>query len=161
MNVEWEDRYCIDNVRIDVEHHQLSAHANSVSSVSGQPGQRLTIMPLHTAEPDHDYTNLRGQVLPFIRLRALFSIKAAKPVKGENIVVLKYAVQKAGLVVDTLLGGFQRVIKPLGQMFNQVTCISGSTNMGSGDVALILDVPHHVTRSINAKPRSANNLNRQ
>lgn len=94
----------------------------------------------YTAEPGHDYTNLRGEVLPFIRLRELFSIPGT-PSRGENIVVLKYAGQKAGLVVDTLLGEFQTVIKPLGHIFNQVTCISGSTILGSGDVALILDVP--------------------
>ena len=114
----------------------------------------------YTAEPDHDYTNLRGQVLPFIRLRDLFGIKNPPPLKGENIVVLKYAGQKAGLVVDTLLGEFQTVIKPLGQMFNQVTCISGSTILGSGDVALILDVPQLVKRSVNAQPRSAVGANR-
>jgi two-component system chemotaxis sensor kinase CheA len=44
-------------------------------------------------------------------------------------------------VVDTLLGEFQTVIKPLGKIFNQVKCISGSTILGSGEVALILDVP--------------------
>ncbi|MBK7002536.1 MAG: chemotaxis protein CheA [Rhodoferax sp.] len=112
-------------------------------------GKRVFAIPLdmieecvsYTAEPGHDYTNLRGHVLPFIRLRELFGIKAAPPAKGENIVVLKYAGQKAGLVVDTLLGEFQTVIKPLGQMFSQVACISGSTILGSGDVALILDVP--------------------
>ena len=69
-----------------------------------------------------------------------FSI-TGQPTRGENIVVLKHAEQKAGLVVDTLLGEFQTVIKPLGQMFSQVKCISGSTILGSGDVALILDVP--------------------
>jgi two-component system chemotaxis sensor kinase CheA len=94
----------------------------------------------YTAEPGHDYTNLRGQVLPFIRLRELFEMQG-KPAKGENIVVLKHAGQRAGLVVDTLLGEFQTVIKPLGKMFQQVKCISGSTILGSGDVALILDVP--------------------
>ncbi|MCF8169292.1 MAG: chemotaxis protein CheA [Rhodoferax sp.] len=126
-------------------------------------GKRVFAIPLdmieecvaYTAEPDHDYTNLRGQVLPFIRLRELFGIKGNKPVKGENIVVLKYAGQKAGLVVDTLLGEFQTVIKPLGQMFNQVTCISGSTILGSGDVALILDVPALVRRCISAQSKSA------
>ena len=126
-------------------------------------GKRVFAIPLdmieecvaYTAEPDHDYTNLRGQVLPFIRVRELFGITAPPPVKGENIVVLKYAGQKAGLVVDTLLGEFQTVIKPLGQMFNQVTCISGSTILGSGDVALILDVPQLVKRSVNNQPRVA------
>lgn len=101
----------------------------------------------YTAESGHDYTSLRGQVLPFIRLRQLFSIQAPPP-RGENIVVLKYAGQKAGLVVDKLLGEFQTVIKPLGRIFNQSSCISGSTILGSGDVALILDVPALVRRSI-------------
>jgi two-component system chemotaxis sensor kinase CheA len=101
----------------------------------------------YTAEPGHDYTNLRGQVLPFIRIRELFSVPG-QPAKGENIVVLKHDGQKAGLVVDTLLGEFQTVIKPLGQMFAQSRCISGSTILGSGDVALILDVPSLVRQSM-------------
>lgn len=101
----------------------------------------------YSAEPGHDYTNLRGEVLPFIRVRELFSIPGTSA-KGENIVVLKYSGQKAGLVVDTLLGEFQTVIKPLGQMFAQSKCISGSTILGSGDVALILDVPSLVRQAM-------------
>ncbi len=100
-----------------------------------------------SAEPGHDYTNLRGQVLPFIRIRELFSVPG-QSAKGENIVVLKHAGQKAGLVVDTLLGEFQTVIKPLGPMFAQSKCISGSTILGSGDVALILDVPQLVRQAM-------------
>jgi two-component system chemotaxis sensor kinase CheA len=95
-------------------------------------------------EPGQDYINLRGQVLPFVRLREFFSIETGQAGDGrqrESIVVVKYAGRKAGLVVDTLLGEYQTVIKPLGKMFNQVHCISGSTILGSGDVALILDVP--------------------
>jgi two-component system chemotaxis sensor kinase CheA len=101
----------------------------------------------YSAEPGHDYTNLRGQVLPFIRLRQLFNVPG-KPAKGENIVVLKHAGQRAGLVVDTLLGEFQTVIKPLGKMFGQSRCISGSTILGNGDVALILDVPALINQAM-------------
>ncbi len=113
----------------------------------------------YTAEPGHNYTNLRGQVLPFIRLRELFGIKAQAS-RSENIVVLKHAGQKAGLVVDKLLGEFQTVIKPLGEMFNQVKCISGSTILGSGDVALSLDVPAIVNRCVNDS-RNSNPLTLQ
>jgi len=100
-----------------------------------------------SAEPGHEYTNLRGQVLPFVRLREFFEIDTAAVATAgegrqrESIVVIRYAGRKAGLVVDSLLGEFQTVIKPLGKMFNQVSCISGSTILGSGEVALILDVP--------------------
>jgi two-component system chemotaxis sensor kinase CheA len=90
-------------------------------------------------EPGHDYTNLRGEVLPFIRLRDMFEIEGARA-RRESIVVVRYAGKKAGLVVDNLLGEFQTVIKPLGKMFNKVKCISGSTILGSGEVALIVDI---------------------
>lgn len=100
-----------------------------------------------SAEPGHDYTNLRGQVLPFIRLRQLFGMSSSSG-RSENIVVLKHGNLRAGLVVDTLLGEFQTVIKPLGKMFSQVKCVSGSTILGSGDVALILDVPALVQQAM-------------
>ena len=121
-------------------------------------GKSVYVIPLDmieeciafSVESTHDFINLRGQVLPFIRLRQLFGIKGSAT-RSENIVVLNYAGQKAGLVVDTLMGEFQTVIKPLGHIFNQVTCISGSTIVGSGDVALILDVPALVRQAIGTK----------
>jgi two-component system chemotaxis sensor kinase CheA len=110
-------------------------------------GKSVFVIPLDmieecvefSAEPGHDYTNLRGQVLPFVRLRELFDIPGL-PTRRESIVVVRYGGQKAGLVVDALLGEFQTVIKPLGKMFNQVKCISGSSILGSGEVALIVDI---------------------
>ncbi|MPN09420.1 hypothetical protein SDC9_156710 [bioreactor metagenome] len=78
-------------------------------------------------------------MLPFIRLRDLFGIEGERPVR-ENVVVVKVAGQKAGLVVDQLLGEFQTVIKPLGALFRHLRGIGGSTILGSGEVALILDV---------------------
>lgn len=100
-----------------------------------------------SAEPGHNYTNLRGQVLPFIRLRELFELGTVAH-KRENIVVLQHGGQRVGLVVDTLLGEFQTVIKPLGKLFNRVRCISGSTILGSGGVALILDVPALIQQAV-------------
>jgi two-component system chemotaxis sensor kinase CheA len=99
-----------------------------------------------SAEAGHDYTNLRGEVLPFIRLREIFGI-GGEPARRQSIVVIRHAGQKAGLVVDTLLGEFQTVIKPLGRMFSHVKCISGSTIRGNGEVALILDVPALMERA--------------
>ena len=87
-----------------------------------------------------DYLNLRGGVLPFIRLREQFEVGAPAPAR-ENVVVVQYAGQRAGLVVDRLMGEFQTVIKPLGKVFSQIRGIGGSTILGSGEVALILDIP--------------------
>ncbi len=91
--------------------------------------------------------NLRGEALPFVRLRELFAIEAERPAR-ENVVVVKYAGQKAGIVVDRLLGEFQTVIKPLGNLFRFLRGISGSTILGSGEVALILDVSGLVARCV-------------
>ena len=58
-----------------------------------------------------------------------------------QLVVVQHADLRFGLVVDTLLGETQTVIKPLSRMFGQVRGISGSSILGSGDIAMILDVP--------------------
>ena len=91
-------------------------------------------------DDDRHYFNLRGEVLPIIRLRELFSIKG-QPTNNENVVVVQYGGNKAGLVVDALLGEFQTVIKPLGKIFSHINGIGGSTILGNGQVALIIDVP--------------------
>lgn len=91
------------------------------------------------AERQVDYINLRGEVLPLIDLRTTFDL-AGQGGRRENVVVVRCNGKKAGLIVDTLLGELQTVIKPLGKMFGQVRCLSGSTILGSGAVALILDV---------------------
>ena len=92
------------------------------------------------AADTRNYVNLRGEVLPFVRLRDQFEVNAAAG-KRENIVVVQYGGQKAGFVVDELMGEFQTVIKPLGNVFRHLRGISGSTILGTGEVALILDVP--------------------
>lgn len=89
---------------------------------------------------DGHYLNLRGEVLPYSRLRDHFEVEG-EPVKRENVVVVRYGDTKVGLVVDRLLGEFQTVIKPLGKVFSQIRGIGGFTILGTGDVALILDVP--------------------
>ncbi|MBI5911059.1 MAG: chemotaxis protein CheA [Betaproteobacteria bacterium] len=106
----------------------------------------------YSAEPGHDYTNLRGQVLPLIRLREQFEI-GGEAARRPNIVVVRHAGRKTGLVVDTLLGEFQTVIKPLGKVFSSLKGISGSTILGSGEVALILDVPALVRQSTDRTPQ--------
>ncbi|MFM4824424.1 chemotaxis protein CheW [Aeromonas bivalvium] len=87
-----------------------------------------------------DYINLRGEVLPFVRLQRYFAL-SGQPGRRENIVVVSHGGQKSGLVVDELLGELQTVIKPLGKLYNQLSGISGSTILGGGDIALILDIP--------------------
>jgi two-component system chemotaxis sensor kinase CheA len=86
-----------------------------------------------------DYIDLRGSPMPFVRLRERFALSGA-PARRQSIVVVRYGSSRAGLVVDTLLGEFQTVIKPLGKVFAGARFLSGSSILGNGDVALILDM---------------------
>lgn len=87
-----------------------------------------------------DFLDLRGSVLPVLRLREMFAIE--EPNHGrENIVVVHYAGVRVGLVVDQLLGEFQTVIKPLSKLFGRAHGLGGFTILGNGAVALILDIP--------------------
>lgn len=98
----------------------------------------------------HDFINLRGEVLPYINLKDHFELTGA-PVKRQNIVVVQNGNQKAGLVVDTLIGEFQTVIKPLGRVFSNIRGIGGFTILGTGEVALILDIPRMLQGIISEK----------
>jgi two-component system, chemotaxis family, sensor kinase CheA len=111
-------------------------------------GNTVFVVPLDVIEEciscssqdDLGYTNLRGELLPLIHLHALFEVDGPAGPR-QSIVVIKHAGKRTGLVVDALLGEFQTVIKPLSKIFSRVKCISGSSILGSGNVALILDAP--------------------
>jgi len=90
--------------------------------------------------PGQDYFDLRGEVLPLLRLREHFGLQG-EPGRRQNVVIVNTAGRKAGLVVDELKGQFQAVIKPLGELFARVHGLAGSTILGSGEVALVIDVP--------------------
>lgn len=84
--------------------------------------------------------NVRGEALPYLRLRDVFGLLGS-PENRENVVVVRHPDGLAGLAVDRLHGESQTIIKPLGTVFRSVPGIAGSAILGSGRVALILDVP--------------------
>lgn len=92
-------------------------------------------------DEERRYVNLRGEVMPYLCLSEFLQIPDDNQ-KGrrDSLVVVRIGQHKAGFVVDTLYGELQTVIKPLGSLFNGFRGISGSTVLGSGEVALILDV---------------------
>ncbi len=112
-------------------------------------------MEIDAEAKGHEYINLRGEVLPYLRLRELFEVPG-DPARRQNLVVIQYAGQKAGLVVDRLMGEFQTVIKPLGQMFRHLRGFAGSTILGSGEVALILDVQDLIRVAVQREGQPAN-----
>lgn len=84
--------------------------------------------------------NLRGTVIPLFRLSDLLDVPDVKD-DGSNltVVVIKKGDKQAGLVVDSLIGQMEIVIKSLGKYIHINKMISGATILGNGDVALIID----------------------
>ena len=84
--------------------------------------------------------NLRGEALPYLRLRDRFKASGPAP-RREHVLVVQHAGGRAGIAVDALYGERQAVIKSLGAGLDGLSGLSGSTILGDGRVALILDVP--------------------
>jgi two-component system, chemotaxis family, sensor kinase CheA len=85
--------------------------------------------------------NVRGQIVPYIPLRAQFAMEGAPP-EIEQVVITRVNGQRIGFVVDQVVGEHQSVIKSLGRLCKEVKGLSGATILGDGSVALILDIPH-------------------
>ncbi len=83
--------------------------------------------------------DVRGLPLPFLRLRQLFAA-SGPPARRENLIAVRVAGESGGLVVDRVLGELESIIRPLGKLFDRVRGFSGSTILGDGRVALVLDV---------------------
>jgi len=88
----------------------------------------------------NQFINLRDSILPLLDVRDYFKEAKSETVR-ENVVVVKYGDYKMGMLVDELYGEFQTVIKPIGEVFKNVPGISGGTILGSGEIALIFDIP--------------------
>lgn len=85
--------------------------------------------------------NLRGNVIPLLRLNDILDVPGAKK-DQENliVVIISKGDRLAGLVVDNLIGQQEIVIKSIGKFINNNKIIGGATILGDGEVALILDV---------------------
>ena len=95
------------------------------------------------------YFNLRGEVLPYFDVALLHKVQST-PNGRRSLVVARDGSTQIGLIVDRLHGEYQTVIKPLSSLFRHLRAIAGSTILGSGDVALVLDVPALVSYAVEA-----------
>ncbi|MDE6186323.1 MAG: chemotaxis protein CheA, partial [Lachnospiraceae bacterium] len=89
---------------------------------------------------NREVINLRGSVIPLIRLSKELDIESSKsPDENLIVVIVKKGEKLAGLVIDELMGQQEIVIKSLGKYISKCKIISGATILGDGEVALILD----------------------
>ncbi len=106
--------------------------------------------------------NVRGDLIPYIRLREHFNLRSERP-PIEQVMIVETAEGRYGFAVDCVLGDCQTVIKNLGRFYRHVQVVSGATILGNGTVALILD-PERLVQSafqaqVNARQgNSADNL---
>ncbi|MBU0928802.1 MAG: chemotaxis protein CheA [Spirochaetes bacterium] len=80
----------------------------------------------------------RDELLPYVDLRDFFAVPGEAP-ENRQIVVVNVQDSSVGLVVDSVIGDNQTVIKPLGRLYRDAVGLSGATIMGDGRVALIVD----------------------
>jgi len=115
----------------------------------------LTLADIERANGNH-VANIRGEVVPYIRLREHFGLRATRP-ELEQIMVVETGEGRFGFVVDQVLGDCQTVIKSLGRVYRHVQAVSGATILGDGRVALILDPDRLVQdalRALTARPQA-------
>jgi len=98
----------------------------------------------------NQFINLRDSILPLLDIREYFKEDESESLR-ENVVVVKYGDYKMGMLVDELFGEFQTVIKPIGEVFSNVPGISGGTILGSGEIAIIFDIPKLIEHKIRNK----------
>mgnify|MGYP000456266221 CR=1 FL=1 len=90
----------------------------------------------------NQFINLRGEILPILDVKKYLNIgQEEKELERENVIVVRYANTMIGIQVDELYGEYQTVIKPLGDVFENVSGISGGSILGTGEVSLIFDIP--------------------
>ncbi|MFZ1084677.1 MAG: chemotaxis protein CheA [Terracidiphilus sp.] len=114
----------------------------------------LTQADVEAANGKH-LAHVRGELIPYIRLREYFGIRSARP-KIEQIMIVETEAGRYGFVVDVVLGDCQTVIKNLGRFYRHVQVVSGATILGNGTVALILDperLAQEAVRAIAHGPR--------
>jgi len=96
---------------------------------------------VHAIKEKGEFVSMRGQHIPVIRLSGVFELQAERIEPWEGILVcVETEAGRIAIMVDELIGRQQVVIKPLGKSLARLKEISGGAILGSGDIALILNV---------------------
>lgn len=101
---------------------------------------RVPIDDIYTIE-GKNVLRLRDEVLSLVRLSDVFGVKQVLESGDQTyVVVIGVAESKLGIIVDTLVGQEEIVIKSMGDYLQNITGIAGATIRGDGRVTLIIDV---------------------
>lgn len=104
---------------------------------------------VHSVKRKGEFVDLRGDMIPIVRLNYALEIGTEKPNIWEStLICVESDKGKYAILVDDLVGRQQVVIKSLGPTLSRIKEISGSAIMGSGEIALILDVEELLIQSV-------------
>ncbi|MBF0634849.1 MAG: chemotaxis protein CheW, partial [Nitrospinae bacterium] len=121
---------------------KIGAERFIIPTVSIRESIRPKAEEVSTVKRQGEMMNIRGRLLPLIRLHQVLKVRNAaidNPCNG-LVIIVESDEKVYGLMVDDLLGQQQVVIKNLGKRFKGLPGISGGTILGDGRVGLILDV---------------------
>lgn len=105
---------------------------------------------ISTVQHRGELINIRGSLLPIVRLHSLYNVQPKKTNPWEALIlIVEGEGRRCGVLVDDLIGQQQIVIKSLGEQFRNVRGISGSAILGDGCVSLILDVGGIMNMALN------------
>ena len=125
----------IQALMVEIRDEKYAIALGSISNIEDIPVKDIKYVEAQ------EVIHLRGKVIPLIRLDQVLDIepKEEEP-ESLTVVIVQKGDSQAGLVVDSLMGQQEIVIKSLGKYINNNKIISGATILGDGEVALILDV---------------------
>ena len=123
----------IDGLLIEIADERYTLPMSSVKEIFELP------LDKRIASRNGDYLDIRGQFVPFVRLRHLFDCEGEPPTE-QNVVVVESGDARMGVVVDRIIGTNQTVIKQVSKLQQGARAISGATILGDGTVSLIVDV---------------------
>jgi two-component system chemotaxis sensor kinase CheA len=124
----------IQALMVQVEEEKYAIPLGSIQTIENIPVTDIKYVQ------SKEVINLRGNVIPLIRLRSVLDLPEAVDNERLMVVIVKKADNLAGLVIDKLLGQLEIVIKSIGKYIDSPKMISGATILGDGEIALILDV---------------------
>jgi two-component system chemotaxis sensor kinase CheA len=84
--------------------------------------------------------DIRGEAIPYLRLSSYYELRKGAA-EHESVVVVGSGRKRVGLIIDSLIGEMQTVIKPIGPLLQRIPGMAGSTLFGDGRIGLVLDVP--------------------
>jgi len=133
----------IDGLLVDVSGERFILPLEFVSKI-------VVIQREEIAESYKGLITVDDQKIPFFNLHDEFHIQGPVPDHSELIIV-NYSGKQIGLAVDTVIGEYQVVIKPLGKVFTDLNTFSGAAILGDGGLALVLDI-HRMISEFSGNP---------